>query len=55
MQQNRDQNPEQPIVKTATRARAGRLGRPVLTVLIAGIALVVLGYILIYAGFFSAN
>jgi len=53
MQQKLDQNPERPIVKTATRARAGRLGRPVLVVLVTALALVILGYILIYMGFFT--
>ncbi len=41
------------IVETATEARGGRPGVPVLKVLIAAIALVAVLYVALYMGFFA--
>ena len=42
------------IVETAVEARGGFLGRPVAVVLVASTAAVVVGFALIYFGFFNA-
>jgi hypothetical protein len=41
------------IVETPVEARQGRLGRPVLVVLVASLALVIAAYALLYTGFFN--
>jgi hypothetical protein len=41
------------IVETPVEARQGRLGRPVLVVLVASLALVIAAYALVYTGFFN--
>jgi hypothetical protein len=41
-------------VESATEARQGFLGRPVLVVLVVSLALIVVLYTLMYIGFFSA-
>ena len=41
------------VVETAVRARSGRLGRPVLVVLIVSTAIVILGFIGAYLGVIS--
>jgi hypothetical protein len=41
------------IVKTPIQARQGRLGRPVLFVLVTSMALVIAGFALVYSGAFG--
>jgi len=41
------------IVETAVEARAGRLGRPVLAVLVVGTCLVIGFFAAIYIGYFA--
>ena len=43
------------IVETAVEARGGFLGRPVLTVLVVSLGLVVAGFIAVYLGFFPTT
>jgi hypothetical protein len=46
-------NQEGRIVETAVEARAGRLGRPVLAVLLISTLLVIALFAVIYAGYFN--
>ncbi len=41
-------------VETPVEARGGFLDRPVLVVLVASVALVLIGFALVYLGFFSS-
>jgi hypothetical protein len=41
------------IIEPAVKARAGRLGRPVLGVLIASTLLVIVAFTVIYIGYFA--
>ena len=48
--------PQEPrIVETPVQARGGFLDRPVLVVLLASLLLVIVGFMLVYGGFFGTS